>query len=268
MLISNASGTLEHEHPLKLWGSANIVRNLDTTGGFTTFAEDLTSDDDTFDAGFCMKNGVKVACNEEDAVPFEFVVQNNNSAQEHTYHSQLQGKYTIVANFCDSDASIFEYAYDPDGYFFINERTNFTMEVSSIVHFCYHAGNNKQTLITPNETASTVNREFLATDRIIVKTNIQGKRDEDNLALTFVHGKNPEFPSNNVFHYRAKSRMRYGTTGSARDGTVWVSYNFGGRRQNRVSGLRNLTLYYVVRLFGNTCRPRTILVHLVLARHI
>ena len=90
LLIANKTGTLVHQWPMKTWGF-NVDINLRDTGGFSTFAEDLELSSDQFDFGFCIDNtksgdhtAANTACDENnpDIIPFQFVVQADNTASQ------------------------------------------------------------------------------------------------------------------------------------------------------------------------------------------
>ena len=232
MMISNLSGVLEHQYPLYGWGASSQLRNLDTTGGFTTFSEELPFSSHDYNFGFCVDTSknttvdptavANTVCDDTNPAitPFVFKVAAVGAQASSTGHAQVYGfNYTVVANFCKLAAPI-KLSSVPRGSSSLtltNERSGFSFESKFIIHFCWNGG---QTYLESNVSAAVINQQFLANDTISIKYTSLGKRIEDQLAMTFVHGRNIEYPKS---YYKAKSRMRYGTTNNRRDGTVWTT---------------------------------------------
>jgi hypothetical protein len=199
IMISNTNSVLEHKFPMYIWGTNNAeqIIKLSSTGGFTTFAQDLElSETLAFD------------------LSFNLTVQATNTAKFSSSHTTRYGSYSVKMNLCllPAPVKVGWRGNGPDGIFFINQRSKFVVHVEAIIHWCWEG---TTTYFTSNITDAELNTEFLEGDQILIKYNTAGKSVEDNLAFTFVHGTkvNP-----------GTSRMRIGTTSTPRrDGTVWVS---------------------------------------------
>jgi hypothetical protein len=233
MMISNMNGVLEHQFPMPSFGESNI-RDLETTGGFSTFTEDLQLSSDVYDFGFCvdttkvLPDVANTACDptNPNIVPFVFQVREGGANAIQNGLSDPYGlNYTISANLCNLKAPVRlgsnGWGNPYDGVLMTNDRSGFSLQSNYIIHFCWE---DNKTYFDINVTAEVFNQEFLAGDTISIKYITSGKRVEDQLAMTFVHGTNPEYPAS---FYAAKSRERFGTTTCRRDGTVWTA-NFLG----------------------------------------
>jgi hypothetical protein len=234
MMIADGSGKLQHEFPLKDFGPSIV--NLDETGGFTTFAEDLELASDMFDFGFCVDTTKRlpetadVPCDALNGgvVPFRFQVQESGTVWE-TGHWEVYGcEKTVSMRLCDLQAPV-RIGYSGwgnpyDGVLLVNDRTGFTFQSDFIIHYCWE---DQRTYLSSNVTAAVLNQEFLAGDTISIFYVTSGKPFDNQTALTFVHGRNPEYDSGMSSFYRAKSRMRFGTTNNRRDGTVWTTNLLG-----------------------------------------
>jgi hypothetical protein len=230
MMIASTSGILQHHFPLDTFGGS--VRDLEETGGFTTFAEDLELTSDTFDFGFCVDTtrtdyaNVNCDASNPNVVPFQLQVKENDKTWT-TGHAATYGvQNTVSMRLCDLKAPItigkagFGNPYD--GVYLTNDRTGYTFHSDFIIHYCWSDG---RTYLASNVTAAVLNQEFRLGDTISIKYVTSGKPFNAQHGLTFVHGRNPEYYSNSF--YRAKSRIRFGTTNNRRDGTVWTT-NFIG----------------------------------------
>jgi hypothetical protein len=233
MMISNVNGVLEHHFPMASF-EGNNIRDLETTGGFTTFTEDLQLSSDLYDFGFCvdttkvLPDVANTACDptNPNIVPFVFQVQEGGANAIQNGLSEPYGlNYTISANLCNLEAPVRlgsnGWGNPYDGVLLTNDRSGFSLKSNYIIHFCWE---DKKTYFDINVTAEVFNQQFLEGDTISIKYITSGKRIEDQLAMTFVHGTNPEYPAS---FYAAKSRERFGTTTCRRDGTVWTT-NFLG----------------------------------------
>ena len=239
MMISNVNGELEHQFPIDAWGGAPQLRNLDTTGGFTTFAEDLELSSDFYDIGFCVDTTKNIteepsavantACNatNPDIVPFVFKVGEGGINARKTGHSNNLGlDYTVSANLCNLAAPVRlganGWGNPYDGVLLTNDRSGFTFQSKHIIHFCW---SDNRSYLDSSVSAAVLNAQFIAGDTVSVKYVTSGKRIQDQLAMTFVHGENEEYSRPSF--YRGKSRLRFGTTNNRRDGSVWTT-NFMG----------------------------------------
>lgn len=231
MMISNPAGALQHEFPLQNFGPA--LRNLDTTGGFTTFAEDLQLSSDAFDFGFCVDTTkvlpavANTACDEfnQNIVPFKLTVQEAGSVRE-TGHSTTYGlERTVSIRLCNLQApvrtGINGWGNPIDGVLLTNDRTGFSFTSNYIIHYCWE---DNRTYMASSVTAAVLNEELQVGDTLSVKYVTSGKPKDEQSSFTFVHGTNPEFGES---FYRAKSRLRYGMTNNRRDGTVWTTNLLG-----------------------------------------
>ena len=242
MMIANPNGTLEHQFPMASFGQPSL-RNLDTTGGFTTFAEDLELSSDVFDFGFCVDTtkvlpdvaNTRCDANNSDNVPFVFQVREGGANAVETGHGVSYGlDYTVAINLCNLEAPV-RLGYNGwgnpyDGVLMTNNRTGFTFQSKYMIHFCWE---DKRTYLDSNVTIAVLNQEFLEGDTISVRYVTSGKRIDDQLALTIVHGTNDEYIRASTVDpsfYRGKSRLRFGNTPNRRDGTIWTTNLLGNLR--------------------------------------
>lgn len=229
MMVANTAGVLEHDFPMGSFGP--YLRDLDQTGGFTTFAEDLEVASTDFEFYFCVNKvattTADIDCNSNsvdpaDIVPFILEVFENATVQS-TGHNVALGldTYTVAMKLCNLTAPIIQgrsgWGNPFDGVLLTNDRTGFTFESDYLIHPCWEGDT---TYFSSNVTKDVLNEEFIVGDTISIKYNPSGKAVNSQLALTFVHGTNPEYPQS---WYRGKSRLRYGTTNNRRDGTVWTT---------------------------------------------
>lgn len=238
MMIANPSGRLEHYFPMDTFDKQ--LRNLDTTGGFTTFAQDLTLTSDVFNYAFCV-NTSKVlpdvantdcVANKANIVPFVFKVRAGGVNAVQTGLNIPYGlNYTVAMNLCNLSAPVrlgsSGWGNPYDGVVLTNDRTGFKFQSKFIIHYCWQ---DNRSHMDSSVTAEVLNRELQTGDTLSVKYVTSGKRFDDQLALTLVHGINDEYTRGSVADpsfFRAKSRMRFGTTNNHRDGTVWTTNLLG-----------------------------------------
>jgi len=234
MMIANPAGELEHAFPMTGFGPS--LRDLETTGGFTTFAEDLELASDVFDFGFCvdttkvLPETANTGCVDDnpDIVPFRFTVQANGTASETGHSAWLGLDYTVRMNLCNLTApvklGVNGWGNPYDGVLLTNDRTGFAFESDYIIHYCWQ---DNHSYMGSSVSAAVLNQEFIEGDTISVKYITSGQPLDSQRALTFVHGQGAEYDSTLPW-YRAKSRLRYGLTNNRRDGTVWTT-NFLGK---------------------------------------
>jgi Hint module len=264
MMISNTAGALEHQFPMSSFGSSQL-RNLDETGGFTTFTEDLQLDSDLYDFGFCidttkaLPDVANTACdtNNPNIVPFVFKVREGGAnAVANGLNVPYGLNYTVSANLCNLAAPVRlgsnGWGNPQDGALMINDRTGFSFQSKYIIHFCWE---DKKTYFDSSVTADVINREFLPGDTISIKYTKAGKRIDDQLAMTFVHGTNDEYSSGSASFYAAKSRMRYGSTTNRRDGTVWTTNFIGNLKPSETYFSRKYIITDSLRNMEDVARP-------------
>jgi len=249
MMVADLTGKLVHQFPILNFGAtATQLRDLDTTGGFTTFVQNLPTPVENYDLNVCVDPSkvsivssdnivANVPCNASDPnqYPFTFVVSSNGpNAQATNHYIAYKLSYTVKMDLCNLQAPIKSSAPNLgkayEGIFMVNTRTGFAFVTEYIIHFCWAK---TSSFLHSNVTADVLNAQFQAGDVIAVKYIQPTTKVEDQLAITFVHGTNPEYPK---AFYRAKSRLWYGLTSKNRDGTVW-DFNFLGR-------LRQTETYY------------------------
>lgn len=229
LLVSDTDRKLsDYIFPIQKWGYRDQWRNLDQTGGFTTFAVDLPlpPGKKSFELP-CYKGSVtKTSCSASD-IPdnfthIELVAQSNNSC-EHVANADLPNDYVVRCRWVDSKigniAGCNTCGSPTNGLQFTNARTGASVRVSYVLFWVY---NSIFTYFVPNNaSASDLNIMFLDLDEIIVTYYTDpNRRFEDNYALTFVHGIDKEFRNSNSDWYRAPSQLRFGQTGPWRDFTV------------------------------------------------
>jgi hypothetical protein len=215
--MADTNNQLVHKFPVKTWGF-NVDVNLRDTGGFTTMAEDLVLSSDEFDFGFCIDNTksgdyteASTACvaNNANIVPFKFVVQADNTASQ-TGHAATYGfSYTVRMRLCNLAGAVMignmGWGNFWDGVLLINDRNGFTFQSRYIVHYCWQG--DWSYFESTNATAAQLNANFKANDTITVKFVTSGRAYNDQIGLTLVHGKNPEYMSG--IYYTGRSRIRY-----------------------------------------------------------
>lgn len=184
--------------------------------------------DPTKDTTIDVNHVANVACTESGAVPFNLTVQ--GAAIHRASHSTNWGFEVFSMKLNDLKAPVkigcpeqARACNHPYNVLMVNEETGFQCLLKKVIHWAW-AG--KHMFFNTDCDLATINEEFPIGDEIKMY-KAPGKSVEDNLALTFVHGKNPEFGVVSGM-YNAKSRIRFGYADSLRDGTVWVSCNAVG----------------------------------------
>eukprot|EP00521_Asterionellopsis_glacialis_P008754 CAMPEP_0195281098 /NCGR_PEP_ID=MMETSP0707-20130614/549_1 /TAXON_ID=33640 /ORGANISM="Asterionellopsis glacialis, Strain CCMP134" /LENGTH=748 /DNA_ID=CAMNT_0040339943 /DNA_START=78 /DNA_END=2324 /DNA_ORIENTATION=- len=242
MAVANTEGYLQLKtDTINGWGDGG-VRNLDTTGGFTTFTEDYPKTQTRF-RPFCFDGAnKKVACSAAGAQDPVMKSQWDNPAKWLQSHSNTWGFpvfQIILFNYIPKieagcTGHTFHECSFPHGFIMRNKRNNFEFVVDRVIHWAW---NGRAMYFGSPDSAHLASRINSHTQRgdVWEMFTTEGKPLEDNLALTMVHGKNPEYQSNGS----PKSRMRYGyATNPARDATVWTtnymgSINMGQTYYNR-----------------------------------
>eukprot|EP00592_Proboscia_alata_P024856 CAMPEP_0194443666 /NCGR_PEP_ID=MMETSP0176-20130528/126838_1 /TAXON_ID=216777 /ORGANISM="Proboscia alata, Strain PI-D3" /LENGTH=892 /DNA_ID=CAMNT_0039269953 /DNA_START=281 /DNA_END=2956 /DNA_ORIENTATION=- len=233
MMISDLSGKLEEPVKMDTFNAPGQLRDLDVTGGFTTFAQgpDEGSVSSPFNPGFCIalnKTGdINVLCDTEGSVEFTLTAQANGTATYSSYHSDAFGYYAVKmkANSFESGQVRKNCVYC--NVLVTNSRTNFSFIIKHVIHWAYGG---EWLYFGPSVTADVLNEEFKEGDEFVM-TTLEFTRDDvfahGGSALSFVHGINPEYGQPGNSFYNAKSRVRWGSTAASRDGTVWTT-NFMG----------------------------------------
>eukprot|EP00547_Thalassionema_nitzschioides_P000335 CAMPEP_0194198852 /NCGR_PEP_ID=MMETSP0156-20130528/78_1 /TAXON_ID=33649 /ORGANISM="Thalassionema nitzschioides, Strain L26-B" /LENGTH=886 /DNA_ID=CAMNT_0038923681 /DNA_START=23 /DNA_END=2679 /DNA_ORIENTATION=- len=241
VMVSATDGQLNDIGYLYGWGnSKNIIHNLDTTGGFTTFAEKLPIPQ--FEMPFCVDSLATTNwyyCTATNAaiqgalVPFTFQVQSNTVAT--TGHASTYGvAKTVRMQWCNLSTNM------PDGSWgwgfptrtvtITNDDTGYSFESDYIIHYCW-AGYTYMS-VPASLSNSDISNNFPVlnaetgnpTSISVVYTDTAGVAWTDQSGLTFVHGKGVEYKQD---WHRGKSRVRYGTTNAKRDGTIFTTNLLG-----------------------------------------
>eukprot|EP00547_Thalassionema_nitzschioides_P007112 CAMPEP_0194209858 /NCGR_PEP_ID=MMETSP0156-20130528/7840_1 /TAXON_ID=33649 /ORGANISM="Thalassionema nitzschioides, Strain L26-B" /LENGTH=680 /DNA_ID=CAMNT_0038937105 /DNA_START=130 /DNA_END=2173 /DNA_ORIENTATION=- len=238
LMTSDNKGKLQIAFPLQHFGAIQLL-NLDQTGGFSTFAEKVGIPAD-YSPPFCVDKNNQTEwhdCNdknvpENSSVPFSFDVKvaNSSSHTDHWKNYGLAADSTVRMRWCDLSTTMpsgsWGWGSPAKKVVITNDDTGFSFESDYIIHYCWIG---VWTYMSASVNATMINEQFPVGASISV-----AYRDKNGLpwneqnALTFVHGKGSEYRQD---WHRAKSRIRYGTTGPLRDGTVFTT-NFIGTLNN------------------------------------
>ena len=196
--------------PMQSWGDDVYLPNLEDTGGFTTFVQDLVCSTCTnFSMPCADAQGAVVACsNPGSAGRLDIRKKSCALAASQT---QTYGRDTVrcviaptvtVKTGCTSCKLVFT-----------NEASGRSIAVAGVLHWAW-AGN--QMFFWPDTSVNTVddvNDVFSTDDVINVSRADYGKRPQDNLALAFVHGTDAEFASASLsgVKFNGKTRLRFGS---------------------------------------------------------
>ena len=108
--------------------------------------------------------------------------------------------------------------------YFRNSRTGEQFVVMFILHWSWGGDSIYFSPADDHVTADYVNARFREWDEVQVAYAETGKEDQDNLALTFVHGVGAENDGYSKSKTRLPSRLRFGATHWRRQFTVFVSF--------------------------------------------
>jgi len=137
--------------------------------------------------------------------PLDIILQKANSFSKHKWWSSRLGKQ--VLSIALKETVPIEAGCRDCTLIFSNERTKKSFLVTDVIHWAWK-GN--LLLVVSDAPTSELNQLFLHGDRLLAEYNDLGKRKEDNLALTFVHGN----VDNEKFWQ--PTRLRYGRADSKR----------------------------------------------------
>ena len=204
VITSDNNGDTEVSFPPKYFGEGQSTVNVEDTGGFTIFTEEVVIPDDVYNQyQFEVPNNYRLIISKEPSA----IYSPGHSAQFDSYCMSVRIEMTPEAlrNGCrDCDL------------LFTNSRTEEAFYVSVVIHWSWEA--NKIYFCSEEITSDEFSARWLIGDEILVDYANFGKPMEDNLCLSFVHG----FEGN--LARVAHSRIRYGKTGvRTRDYTVYVS---------------------------------------------
>lgn len=158
---------------------------------------------------------------------FRLVVRTDNPCHESKFHTKNRKKFTVSLNI---EPTVEIKKGQQDDLKFINRRTGMFVRTDGVLHWSWQ-GN--RLFFHPSEgtTCKEINDIFSKGDQIEVslcfdvEEDLEGEK-KDNLALTFVHGKDSESaaksPKKNQW-ITLPSRLRFGKTSPDRDFTVFVS---------------------------------------------
>ena len=217
ILISNADGTLEHNYPMPSFFDTQIT-DMRETGGFTTFTENIKASEEAFaSSAFTMPN--------VDGQNLNLVVASGLTVDDPVKSEQWNmpcfrtniEKTVIIKTGCQFCSL---YLTNEEGYrFFVPEIIHWSW-AGEYIYFCGPLRDPSDRQIREDADAWKLNNHLTIGTKITVFFANEGKPEEENSALTFVHGLD-DFITNQW----ASSRLRYGWAGGARrDYTVYVSF--------------------------------------------
>ena len=239
VLLSDLNGNLHLPDRFECWDDT-MIKSLDTTGGFTTFAQDYPSPEEGQRAtgkdelpchdGTNLQNANSKtgACTDANyAAGYEdlkLVVQKNNPCRSYSLDTCILNGARCDFVEGNVPTPISAYCYPCNGgkgFTFTNSRTSESVLVTSIVHWNWKR--KSYFPIPDGVTIGDMNRMFTARDEVIVSFPAPSVKLEDNIALTFVHGKGEEYEKRGSY-WIAKPRMRWGKgCPTSREYTVFVS---------------------------------------------
>ena len=211
VFFSNPDGEMEIFFPLPSFGpNRDTLRNLDDTGGYTTFAEEVIVSDEIYNAA-----SYQMPVN-QNGRSLSLRIKWNNNARKSQVHSDFWNLncmiVEVVAPFADDQG-----CQDICNLWLENDRTGEKIVTPLVLHWALRVDGNYFMYFCTDEsvTVNLFNQKFSKGDEINVSYANVGKEDEDNLAFTFVHGLQRDFDQR-----YATSRARIG-----KSGTVRRSYN-------------------------------------------
>lgn len=198
--------------PLKSFSDNSYIPNLMDLGGYTTFAQDLPKVRDSFQLPCGDGTGAIVDCSS--GTPPTLILK--SACAESASHTSSWGRYTLK---CTLEGTVnlgSEGWREGDALEFSGgSRGDGKIDVAGVLHWSW-AGN--LLFIWPEGTAADFNSKFATGDEIFVSWLQSSLAEEDNLALTFVHGTDADRPVDTT-----PARIRFGAAGSpTRDYTVWT----------------------------------------------
>eukprot|EP01084_Bolivina_argentea_P176828 305934_1 len=221
-LIANKNGNGSHliyPQPSFSDTSNGNLPWIEDTGGYFIFTQDLPLPHGfiTYTLPCGDGTGNVVDCNTINSTQLNIIISQNNPCRYSSGHTNDWGLYTI---YCKIQTTVLiQSGCQGCTLEFINNRNNKSFHVFGVMHWSW----NSNTLYlwpieSMNYTVDYINNILQQNDILTVKYSDFGMSEEDNLALTFVFGKDK---------YRGdwttpphKSRLRHGLAG--RDFTVFT----------------------------------------------
>lgn len=215
IFLSDTSGQLYQKFPIVDWGpSGATIINVEDTGGFITFTEEIMADEDAFDD---LEFGPE-PYPEQGGVPLALSVKQNNPASYQGTRSDRWNMYCmkvmVNSNFVAPGGCLQQcYLWVENG------RTGFKFLSHLVEHYAWQGDKFFMCTRLDDFTVSDFNAMFQQDDEILISLANVGKPFEDNLALQIVHGTQDWIGEN-----RPKTRARMGRGGdSERDYTVYTT---------------------------------------------
>ena len=205
VFTSNNNGDIEVSFPPKYFDGGQSDINVEDTGGFTIFTEEVVIPDDIYNQyQFEVPNN------------FPLIISQEPSAIYSAFHSAQFDSYCMFIRIETTPSALPNGCRDCD-LLFTNSRTEESFYVSVVIHWSWEA--NKMYFCSEEITSDEISDRWLIGDEILVDYSNFGKPMENNLGLSFIHGL-----QSNLDARWAPSRVRYGKTGvRTRDYTVYVS---------------------------------------------
>ena len=222
LLVSNPSGKLVHQYPIPLFYNSHIP-NMKDTGGFTTFTEQIKASEEAF-----LEHTSKFELPSVNGQALELIVGPGKTIYDKTkseqwnrpcYRTNIQQTVTVPGG-CQLCSLYFT---NDDGYrFYIPEIIHWAW-VGKYMFYCSPLRDPDDRSKRDDANAWKLNKHLTPGTRITVTMANEGKSEEKNSALTYVHGLGTD-----ISNRWASSRLRYGWAGNTRrDYTVYVSKIFG-----------------------------------------
>jgi hypothetical protein len=206
----------EQLDPIGAWGSTReiaTIKKLRDLGGYTTFVEDVprTSNSYTLPTNLILKLG------------------KNNPCVESKSHTASRGYYTVKCTLLATGTVL---SGETSELQFTTPRGD-TFSVNGVLHWSWQGTD--WYFYPKGLKAADLNKILQTNDVLAVKYHDAGKRVEDNLALTFIHGVDKE---------NTNLRVRTGTAGTigSRNYIVYTVNAFGPIKPSESYYLRNYVL--------------------------
>jgi len=197
--LSYKNGTSDYRfspYPIQGWGQVGEHKpNIVDTAGYTSFVQDLPFPDDTkVDKSF----DIILA-----STGTLFKKNNYHSTKNNKQYISIKIEYDeIIASGCSFCSLTF-----------INARTSDSFLVTHVQHWAW---NTDLLLVESEANIKDLNKLWKGNDEILVEFT-GGMREDDNLALTFVHGNRDQCLWSPACKAKIKrqTRLRYGLSGNA-----------------------------------------------------
>jgi len=204
LLLSKPDGSMEVQFQLGAWGGPDLIRNIEDTGGFSTFGEEVIVSDEVYD-----ENPYIMPV--QDGETLRVIIKEEDGARRSNFHSDTNNlncmRVPVIAQFQVTTGARLLWLE--------NSRTQEKIISPIVLHWSW-AGDTLY-VCTKEEDIDTddFNDIFKKDDEILVSYSNAGKPFEDNLALTYVHGDisadvggNRRAKKQNPVRYRRKFTTR------------------------------------------------------------